>query len=171
MLYGACYSIYSVLLASHECMCASVHRFVCVLFCYSLRKREHSNLPISLESADAFSMRETPVSSLYLWGAHLISCCSWLHFLFHYLTNTPFSVLLPSGFYSSNSSWTIKLLTSKVTHPDTKRSWTFCHKTCWIKLENPYRRRTKSWAFVFTHMMQVHSLRKVRNEEMQHEKR
>lgn len=55
---------------------------------------------------------------------------------------------IPSGF--SNSSWAIKLMTSKVNQADTKRSQTFCHKSSSMKLENQDGRK-KSWDFVFTH--------------------
>ena len=126
------------------CECAQVH--VCVLCCYSLRRSEHSNLPTSLESEDAISMRGIPVWSPYLWEAHLVSCCSRLHYLCQLLLKHTFSRLsflsyIRSGFHSSNSSWTIKIMTSKVNQADLKRCRTFCHKSVLIKLENQNGRK------------------------------
>lgn len=146
----------------YECVCLCAQVRVCVLFCCSLR--EHSNLPISLESEDVFSMKGTPVLSPYLWEAHLVSCCSRLHFLCRLLLKHTFpwhsflSYIL-SGFHSSNSSWAIKLMTSKVNQGDMKRSRSFCHKNSLIKLENQDGKKKRVCIHPFWNMIQIHSFR------------
>lgn len=132
MLYGAYCSVYWLLVGVWVC--------VCVLFCCSLREREHSNLPFSLESVDAFSMRGTPVLSPYLWEAHLVRGSSFLCHLLLKHTFPRLSCLSYITLHSSNSSRAIKLMTNKVNQADTKRLRTFCHKSFPIKLENQDRK-------------------------------
>lgn len=149
MLYGACYSIYCVLLASHGCMnvCASVHGCVRAFHFVTLYASVSTQTCPSPSRARMRSAWEELLSYLLICEKLILShAVQDSIFLCHLLLKHTFPQLflsyIPSGF-SSNSSWAIKLMTSKVNQADTKRSRTFCHKSFSMKLENQDRRKKK----------------------------